>query len=132
MKNELCHLRLALLCGALVMGNVSFATAESLCPLKDPLANEADDLRFHESDFTTEKAISSLRYMQESVPRLVDGLLYGPKPSLESFSISYPNGLTIIEGVLLRQEAVLAREQSDFPQKRDRFCSFLAGAARID
>ena len=125
-------IRLALLCGVFVMGHVSSATAEPLCPPKDPLPNEADDLRFHESDFTTEKAISSLRYMQDSVPRLVDGLLYGPKPSLESFSISYPNGLTVIEGVLLRQEALLAREQLDFPEKRDRFCSFLAGAARVD
>jgi len=133
-----------------------FVSAQNLCPAPKPLQEGADNLRMAEGDFTFSKAIESLRWLEEDVwdvirqHKTTEELLH----NTEQFGIPFPNGVSRIKGVLLRQQALLERErleiarlrlkagpgskadveaaQKRFENARREFCKFLEKARWVD
>ncbi len=114
----------------------------SICPPLPPLPEGVDDLRTKETDFTAQRAASSRSYLQKEVPkdlREKDDTKIKRRLESSEFWISYDNSLRIIEGYLLKQEALLQIAQSRLSKTtktRDaavkRFCDFLGSAHFAD
>lgn len=132
------------------------ASSQNLCPPPKPLPEGADDLRMVEGDFTFSKAIESLRWLEKDVwdvirqHKTTEELM----SSTERFGIPFPNSVSKIKGVLLRQQALLERErleiarlrlkadsgskadvetaQKRFENARREFCKFLEQAEWVD
>jgi hypothetical protein len=132
------------------------ASAQNLCPPPKLLPEGVDDLRMVEGDFTFSKAIGSLRWLEKDVwdvireHKTTEELLH----NTEQFGIPFPNSVSSIKGVLLRQQALLERErleiarlrlkagsgskadveaaQKRFENARREFCKFLEKAKWVD
>jgi hypothetical protein len=132
------------------------ASAQTFCPAPKPLPGGADDLRMVEGDFTFSKAIESLRWLEKDVwdvireHKTIEELLH----NTEQFGIPFPNSVSRIKGVLLRQQALLELErleiarlrlkvgsgskadieaaQKRFENARREFCKFLEKARWVD
>jgi hypothetical protein len=132
------------------------ASAQTLCPPPKPLPEGADDLRMVEGDFTFLKAIESLRWLEKDVwnvmreHKTTEELMH----NTEQFGIPFSNSVSRIKGVLLCQQALLARErleiarlrlkagsggkadvdaaQMHFENARREFCKFLEKARWVD
>lgn len=132
------------------------ASAQNLCPPPKALPEGVDDLRMVEGDFTFSKAIESLRWLEKDVwdvireHKTTEELMM----STERFGIPFPNSVSSIKGVLLRQQALLERErleiarlrlkagsgskadveaaQKRFENSRREFCKFLEKAKWVD
>ena len=104
----------------------------------------------HEREFTVDHAIESLDFLQKDFSSTI--FSPGPKELRNDSSnyISYANGLKIIEGALLKQQALIergrketlsARAASRSPQNdasvrfeaaKKRFCDFVRSAEWVD
>ena len=132
------------------------ASAQNVCLPPKPLPEGVDDLRMVEGDFTFSKAIESLRWLEKDALDVVrehkttEELLH----NTEQFGIPFPNSVSRIRGVLLRQQALLERErleiarlrlnagsgskadveaaQKRFENARKEFCKFLEKAKWVD
>jgi hypothetical protein len=132
------------------------ASAQNSCPPPKPLPEGVNDLRMVEGDFTISKAIESLRWLEKDVwdvireHKTTEELLH----NTEQFGIPFPNSVSRIKGVLLRQQALLDRErleiarlrlnagsgskadveaaQKRFENARREFCKFLEKAKWVD
>ena len=127
------------------------AASDMLCPKKPALQDGADDLRMHEEDFSFDRAHKSVHFLQTDFA----GRIWGTEP-VRDFSawsghyISYANSLMFIEGVLLKQQALLYRArlneltESDpasfelselkikFAEAKNSFCKLLSDAKYVD
>lgn len=132
------------------------ASAQNLCSPPKPLSEGVDDLRMVEGDFSFSKAIESLRWLEKDVwdvireHKTTEELMM----STEKFGIPFPNSVSTIKGVLLRQQALLERERLEisrlrlkvgsgsradveaakerFENARREFCKFLEKAKWVD
>ena len=148
--------KLALALTVVILFAPILASAQNLCPPPKPLPEGVDDLRMVEGDFTFSKAIESLRWLEKDVwdvireHRTTEQLMM----STEKFGIPFPNSVSRIKGVLLRQQALLERErleiarlrlkagsgseayvgaaQKRFENARRQFCKFLEKAESVD
>ena len=108
--------------------SLAASASESLCPPLPPLPKEVDDLRMTEADITKERFLNSLSYFQNVLPEIL-------KKSKETreltdraeFWVSYRNGLKLIKGYMLKQEALLKGGVA-----KKAFCEFISGADYVD
>jgi hypothetical protein len=106
---------------------------ETLCPPPPPLRPEVDDLRMREGDFTAERYTDALKYLQSEVPkRLLDASDAADVINGSAFWISYANSLRVIEGYVLRREALHSILRGDDGPQLERFCRFLSEAEYTD
>ncbi len=131
----------------------SLAYSAQLCEDQERLLTDsADDLRMEEHLFVSEKALNSMIFLEEGVWKLLkekrstDDVIRS-----EQFYVGYPNSLRIVKGALLRQNAIIARQnvdlmaannsisseklkiaQENYQEARDRFCEFLDNASYVD
>jgi hypothetical protein len=146
---------LIFVCLVLVFSTISLA--EELCPGLDklPAVSGADELKMYEKDFNIDRAMKSVKYLEEDVITIIQEHK-GPHSVLqnERFYISYPNSLTFVKGTLLKQEALIAKNvleleklkfkngannKEDFYKaakaynaKKKKFCDFLKTAEYDD
>src|SRR5262245_41530191 len=129
-----------LILSILIMGlGVAFGdSGENLCQTPQSLPPDVDDLRMVEGDFTVERCTAALEYLRKEIPRrLIDAPDRVKALDSSEFWISYGNSLKVIEGFMLRQDALHAIElnkkspRSSLPAVA-RFCEFLAQATYED
>jgi len=123
-----------------------------LCPT-DTGAN--DNLRMREAAFTREGAERALAYFKTTLPALMAEMKDLQRlQATDRYYISYPNTLRILEGWLLKQDALVARDslallqarqktgdasaeevvraRAQFDTRKQRFCTFVANAHYVD
>jgi len=135
---------------ALFLLGASSPTSDFLCPEQAKLPKDQDDSRMHEREFTLDHAIESLEFLQNDFSSRI--FSPGPKELRNDSSnyISYANSLKIIEGALLKQQALLERSRRDtlsaraasrssqsdagvrFAAAKKRFCEFVQSAEYVD
>jgi len=92
-----------------------FSSGEEICPGSDkwPTDSGAVELKMYEKDFTIDKAMKSVNFLEKDVIRIIKE--HGQKKSYsillyDRFYIGYPNSLTFLKGTLLKQEAIIAKK----------------------
>lgn len=142
--------------GLLFLGS-SVAVAQSLCPARKTAGEgEAPELQMVEADFTTEKAVAAVGWLEKDVwtvikeSKTTEDLM----SNTEGFGIPFPNTVAIAKGALLRQRALFERERLEvarlkrksgsateaqlstaerrFVVARRAFCTFLEKADWVD
>lgn len=116
------------------------ASAESsLCPPLKPLPPEVDDLRVNESEFTHQHFENAFSFFREDLPkRFKEAKTTEELTDREGFWIGYDNSLSLIEGYVLKQAALLERAQLAGKQRGTRgpavkrFCQFLTKTRSMD
>jgi len=122
-----------------------------LCPERVAGPNEPEELLMHESDFTLEKALESIKFLNTDFSKRIWGP--GAVKDFGAWSghyISYANSLRFIEGALLRNEALRLRSRSRllseqkpeskeakasvkaFQEAKAKFCNFAENSLYID
>jgi len=123
-----------------------------LCPAD---TGSTGDLRMGEEAFTREGAERALAYFKTTLPQLmVEFKEFARLQSVDRYYISYPNTLRILEGWMLKQDALGARDslallearqrsrgaspedvtraRARYESRRRRFCAFVAAAHYVD
>jgi hypothetical protein len=128
-------------------------------PLKAQLCaadtGSKDNLRMREEAFTREGAERALAYFKTTLPQLmVEFKEFTRLQGVDRYYISYPNTLRILEGWMLKQDALGARDtlalvearrrsggasqedvtraRAQYDSRRQRFCAFVAAAHYVD
>ena len=141
---------------ALMFSAFSTAQAQSLCPVTPPLVPEAPEFQITEGDFTENRALSSLNWLENDVWALLKEhkTTNELRMNTEGFGIPYPNSLKIVRGTFLRQRALLMQAlleierykhkagtttkkmvedaERQFVTAREEFCVFLRSAEYVD
>lgn len=144
---------------AFILALVQLSSAEEICPGSDklPAASGAEELKMYEKDFTIDKAMKSVSFLEKDVIKIIREHEHKKFYSIldyEGFYIGYPNNLTFVKGTLLKQEAIIAKNIFEIEQlklKNDtttkeklskaekayitakkKFCDFLKQAEYVD
>lgn len=89
--------------------------AENVCPINEDIE---PDMRMHESHFTRENA--------EAAANKIQGIISGVDKKYEWFTV--PNNLKVIEGFILKRDAMNARGEMQAYHK-DQYCEFMKNKA---
>jgi hypothetical protein len=135
------------------------ALAEEICPGSDkwPVASGVEELKMYEKDFTIDKAMKSVSFLEKDVIKIIKEHEHKKSYSIldyEGFYIGYPNSLAFVKGTLLKQEARNAKNKLEIEKlklnnnkniKEDvskaekaylaakkKFCDFLKEAEYVD
>ena len=123
-----------------------------LCPAD---TGSKGNLRMGEEAFTREAAERALGYFKTNLPQLMTEFKdFQRLQSVDRYYISYPNTLRILEGWMLKQDVLVARDtlellqarrksgdassddvaraQGQYETRRQRFCAFVANAYYVD
>ena len=132
-------------------------SAETLCSEDD----EDIQLLIGESEFTLERAESSIIYLREGLPKIIaenhamltKRVLSGEKLNesdlfmqnvlhSEHYYLSYPNSVSIVRGTLLKQNAMILKYKYMHSQKKadqeameralNEFCEYASSATYVD
>lgn len=105
----------------LILALVQLSWAEEICPGSDklPPPSGAEELKMYEKDFTIDKAMKSLSFLEKDVIKIIKEHEHKKSYSIldyEGFYIGYPNNLTFVKGTLLKQEAIIAKNNFEIEQ----------------
>jgi len=123
-----------------------------LCPAD---TGQKDNLRMSEAVFTRDAAERALGYFRTTLPQLMGEFKdFQRLQSVDRYYISYPNTLRILDGWMLKQDALVARDsavlvearrkngdasdaevaraRAQYESRRQRFCAFVAKASYVD
>ena len=132
----------------IILFSYSYSSGEELCPESKgtPPPSGAEELKIFESEFTIDGALSSVDFLEIDVIEIIKKHEHKEYSVLdfEGFYLAYPNSLMSVRGALLKQNAMIARQQleilnlkkvekaatekakKNYEVARKKFCDFLA------
>lgn len=141
----------ALFAFLLALTTHSVLANESICLNREPLPEGADDFRMQEYEFSLERGLKSVSFLQNDFSKRI----WGPE-AVNDFSawsghyIGYANSLKLIEGTLLKQQVMIGRlrlkeltnvspdsgeidkARTNLERLMKQFCKFLDSSGYVD
>lgn len=124
-----------------------FSYGNELCPKSKeiPPPSGAEELKIFESEFTIDRSLNSVKFLEKDVIEIIKKHEHKEYSILdyEGFYIGYPNHLMFVKGTLLKQNAIIAKQELEilklkkskkqeisiaskkYEDARNKFCDFL-------
>lgn len=142
------------LIACIILFSYSYSFGDQLCPeSKDTLPpSGAEELKIFESKFTINRALNSVNFLEKDVIEIIKKHEHKEYSILdfEGFYLGYPNHLMSVKGTLLKQNAIIAKQEleilklkkgkkselaeaiKNYEDTRKKLCDFLINNEYVD